>query len=215
MMFVSVASAQDAKTVIANATEGDGLHESQHDCIFGADVHEGAGLGQWMSPTKGWHQNTVRDFTRFIDYNAGTSQRTGLQNATRRSGDGTVARRRRTGSFASRSRQQNTANVAATGALGSTLDVTLSPPAFLKLAAAARQRDGEIQSMNGKKYTVVSFASDQKAPSGVATADGIHQQPEHAGEGRNGVRRRLPQTVTCSATSLSSRPTPTTRISAE
>ena len=76
MMFVSVASAQDAKTVIANATKAMGYESLNTIQYSGPISKEGAGLGQWISPTKGWHHNTVRDFTRFIDYSAGTSQRT-------------------------------------------------------------------------------------------------------------------------------------------
>src|SRR5687767_11025792 len=84
MMFVSVATAQDAKTVIANATKAmgyEGLNTLQYS---GPISHEGAGLGQWISPTKGWHHNTVRDYVRFFDYSAGTSQRNGL---SKREGD--------------------------------------------------------------------------------------------------------------------------------
>jgi prepilin-type processing-associated H-X9-DG protein len=83
-MFVSVASAQDAKTVIANASKAmgyEGLNTIQYS---GPLSHEGAGLGQWISPTKGWHNNTVRDFTRFIDLGAGTSLRNGT---SKREGD--------------------------------------------------------------------------------------------------------------------------------
>ena len=78
-MFVSVASAQDAKTVIANASKAMGYTNLNTIEYSGPLSHEGAGLGQWMSPTKGWHQNTLKNFSRFIDYNTGTSQRTGLQ----------------------------------------------------------------------------------------------------------------------------------------
>src|SRR4026207_839607 len=84
IMFVTVASAQDAKTVIANATKAMGYANLNTIVYSGPISHEGAGLGQWISPTKGWHNTTVRDFNRFIDYNAGTSQRIGL---SKREGD--------------------------------------------------------------------------------------------------------------------------------
>ena len=60
-MFVSVASAQDAKTVIANASKAMGYTNLNTIEYSGPLSHEGAGLGQWMSPTKGWHQNTVKN----------------------------------------------------------------------------------------------------------------------------------------------------------
>src|SRR4029453_4782689 len=75
MMFVSVASAQDAKTAIANAQKALGYANLNSIEYSGPVAHEGAGIGQWMSPTKGWHANTVTNFTRYIDYSAGTSQR--------------------------------------------------------------------------------------------------------------------------------------------
>ena len=76
MLFVGVASAQDAKTAIANATKALGYANLNSIEYSGPVAHEGAGIGQWMSPTKGWHANTVTNFTRYIDYSAGTSQRT-------------------------------------------------------------------------------------------------------------------------------------------
>lgn len=166
LMFVSVASAQDAKTVIADATKAMGYTGLNTIQYSGPLSHEGAGLGQWMSPTKGWHQNTVKDFTRFIDYGAGTSQRTGLQN---RPGDPATGLLPGGGGLdpSAAPAAANTANVPATGAWAARLDVTLSPPAFLKMAAAAPNATAKKQSMNGKKYVVVSFNSDQKAPSGV------------------------------------------------
>jgi hypothetical protein len=47
------------------------------------------------------------------------------------------------------------------------LDVVLSPPGFLKLAAGAAAATVSQRNVNGKKYTVVSFPVEQKAASGV------------------------------------------------
>jgi glyoxylase-like metal-dependent hydrolase (beta-lactamase superfamily II) len=167
LMFASVASAQDAKTVVANAQKAMGYSNLNTIVYSGPMSHEGAGLGQWMSPTKGWHQNTVRDFTRFIDYNAGTSQRVGLQN---RPGDPATGLLPGGGGLdpSAAPPAQNTNNIAANGTWTQRLEVTLSPPAFLKAAAAAPNVTAKSQSVNGKKFTVVSFPVEQKAPSGVA-----------------------------------------------
>jgi glyoxylase-like metal-dependent hydrolase (beta-lactamase superfamily II) len=166
MMFVSVAAAQDAKTVIANATKAmgyEGLNTLQYS---GPISHEGAGLGQWISPTKGWHHNTVRDYVRFFDYSAGTSQRNGL---SKREGDPATGLLPGGGGL---DPNQNpavagTTNVAANGTFVQKLEITLSPPGFLKMAAAAPNATARNQNVNGKRYTVVTFDSDQKAPSGV------------------------------------------------
>ena len=167
MMFVSVASAQDAKTVIANATKAMGYENLNTIQYSGPISHEGAGLGQWISPTRGWHHNTVRDFTRFIDLGAGTSRRNGL---VKREGDpatGLLPGGAGLDPSANPATQQ-TANVEANGTFVQKLDITLSPPGFLKLAAAAPNATARNQTVNGKRYTVVSFDSDQKAPSGAA-----------------------------------------------
>jgi len=165
-MFVSVASAQDAKTVIANASKAMGYTNLNTIEYSGPLSHEGAGLGQWMSPTKGWHQNTLKNFSRFIDYNAGTSQRTGLQSRPADPATGLLPGGG--GLDPNGQENSNTSTVPATGAWAARLEVTLSPPAFLKLAAAAPNVTAKSQSVSGKRYTVVSFPVEQKAPSGVA-----------------------------------------------
>jgi glyoxylase-like metal-dependent hydrolase (beta-lactamase superfamily II) len=167
MLFVGVASAQDAKTAIANATKALGYANLNSIQYSGPVAHEGAGTGQWMSPTKGWHANTVTNFTRYIDYSAGTSQRTGLQS---RPGDPATGLLPGGGGLdpSAAPPAQNTSTIAANGNWTQRLDVTLSPPYFLKLAAAAPNVTAKNQSMNGKRYTVVSFPVEQKAPSGVA-----------------------------------------------
>src|SRR4029453_7491079 len=98
--------------------------------------HEGAGLGQWISPTKGWHNNTVRDFTRFIDVTAGTSQRNGT---SKREGDPATGLLPGGGGLdpSAAPAVPGTTTIAATGSFVQKLDVTLSPPVFLKLAAAS------------------------------------------------------------------------------
>jgi glyoxylase-like metal-dependent hydrolase (beta-lactamase superfamily II) len=168
VMFVSVAAAQDAKTVIADAQKAMGYTNLNSIEYSGPTSREGGGLGQWQSPTKGWHANTVQNFTRYIDYSAGTSQRSGLQS---RPGDPTTGLLPG-GNGLDPSTQppaQNTQTIAATGTWVQRLEVTLSPPMFLKLAAAAPNATVKSQNMNGKKYNVVSFAVDQpKAPSGAS-----------------------------------------------
>jgi glyoxylase-like metal-dependent hydrolase (beta-lactamase superfamily II) len=167
MMFVSVGSAQDAKTVIANATKAMGYTNLNTIEYSGPMAHEGLGLGQWISPTKGWHQNTVKDFSRYIDYSAGTSQRTGLQSRPGDPATGLLPG----GAGLDPSLNppaQNTSVVQATGTWAARLDVTLSPPMFLKLAAAAPAATAKTQTVSGKRYTVVSFPVEQKAPSGTA-----------------------------------------------
>jgi glyoxylase-like metal-dependent hydrolase (beta-lactamase superfamily II) len=162
VLLCGAASAQDAKTVIDDATKAMGYAGLNTIVYSGPLSHEGAAtLGQWMGPTKGWHGNTVKNFTRFIDYSAGTSQRTGLQSRPGDPATGLLAGG--AGLDPSTAENPNTQNVPATGAWATRLDVLLSPPAFLKAAAAASNATVKKQG----KYLVVSFDSGQKAPSGV------------------------------------------------
>jgi hypothetical protein len=61
----------------------------------------------------------------------------------------------------------NTANIAANANWAAKTWINLSPPGFLRMAAAASNATVKSQSVAGKKYTVVSFPVDAKAPSGV------------------------------------------------
>ncbi|HEX4999690.1 MAG TPA: MBL fold metallo-hydrolase [Terriglobia bacterium] len=166
LTLANVATAQDARTVVANATKAMGYGDLNTIEYSGPLAYEGAGIGQWQGPATGWHQQTLRNYTRFIDIAAGTSQRTGTQS---RPGDPATGLLPGGGGLdPSNSESPNTCTVAATGAWSSRFDVTLSPPAFLRMAAAASDLTARAQTVGGKRFTVVSFSTDQKAPSGVA-----------------------------------------------
>jgi glyoxylase-like metal-dependent hydrolase (beta-lactamase superfamily II) len=163
LMLAGAASAQDAKTVIANASKAMGFDSVNTIQYSGPISKEGAGLMQWISPTKGWHHNTVRDYTRFIDLRAGTSRRNGMQ---KREGDPATGLLPGGGGLDPNQNPPapNTSNIAANATFVQKLDILLSPPGFLKAAAAAPN----VTVRNQGRNKVVSFDSDQKAPSGVA-----------------------------------------------
>src|SRR5688572_13329458 len=129
MMFVSVASAQDARTVVANAQKAMGYGGLNTIQYSGPVSKEGAGLGQWISPTKGWHHNTVRDYVRFIDLNAGTSRRNGT---SKREGDAATGLLPGGAGLDPNNNPgvAGTTNIDATGTFVQKLDITLSPPGF-------------------------------------------------------------------------------------
>jgi glyoxylase-like metal-dependent hydrolase (beta-lactamase superfamily II) len=164
-LVAGAASAQDARTVVANTTKAMGYANLNTIEYSGPTSLEGIGLGQWMSPAKGWHRNTVTEFKRFMDYNAGTSQRTGMQS---RPGDPSGLLPGGGGLDPSNAPPaQNTQQVSATDGWAQRLEVTLSPPNFLRLAARATNPTMRNQSVGGKRYRVISFPVDQKAPSGL------------------------------------------------
>ena len=157
----SAAAAQDAKTVINNASKAMGYDQLKSIEYSGSGV-EGTALGQAQSAAKGWPHFTLKNFTRYIDVNAGTGQQTALRSRPAEP-DGQLAGG---GGLAPQAEAQNTTVTAANAGWNARLDVALSPPGFLKLASSASNATVSQRSMNGKKYTVVSFPVEQKAPSG-------------------------------------------------
>jgi glyoxylase-like metal-dependent hydrolase (beta-lactamase superfamily II) len=159
----SAAAAQDAKTVITNVSKAMGYDPLKSIEYSGSGV-EGTAMGQAQSAAKGWPHFTLKNYTRYIDVNAGTGQQTALRSRPAEP-DGQLAGG---GGLAPVAEAQNTTVIAANAGWNAKLDVALSPPGFLKLASSAANATVTQQSVNGKKYTVVSFPVEQKSPSGVA-----------------------------------------------
>jgi len=162
----SAAAAQEAKTVITNVSKAMGYDQLKSIEYSGSGV-EGTAMGQAQSAAKGWPHFTLKNYTRYIDVNAGTGQQTGLRSRPAEP-DGQLAGG---GGLAPVAEAQNTtvfaANAAWNAPNGPQLEIALSPPEFVKLASAASNATVSQRTVNGKKYTVVSFPVDQKAQSGV------------------------------------------------
>jgi glyoxylase-like metal-dependent hydrolase (beta-lactamase superfamily II) len=158
----SAAAAQDAKTVINNASKAMGYDQLKSVEYSGSGV-EGTAMGQAQSAAKGWPHFTLKTYTRYIDVNAGTGQQTALRSRPAEP-DGQLAGG---GGLAPVAEAQNTTVIAANAGWNAKLDVALSPPGFLKLASNASNATVTQRTVNGKKYMVVSFPVEQKAPSGV------------------------------------------------
>ena len=162
LALVSMAAAQYAKTVIGNASKASGYDGLKSIEYSGPSGLEGTGLGQAQSAAKGFPHFTLKNYTRYIDLNAGT----GMQNSQRsRPGepDGQLAGG---GGLAPQAEAPNTTPINANGTWLQKVDINLTPPGFLKLAAAASNATVSQRSVGGKKYTVVTFPVEQKAPSG-------------------------------------------------
>jgi glyoxylase-like metal-dependent hydrolase (beta-lactamase superfamily II) len=158
----SSAAAQDAKTVINNVSKAMG-YDQLKSVEYSGSGFEGTAMGQAQSAAKGWPHFTVKTYTRYIDIDAGTGQQTSTRSRPAEP-DGQLAGG---GGLAPQAEAPNTAVIAANAGWTAKLDVALSPPGFLKLASSAANATVAQRSVNGKKYTVVSFPVDQKAPSGV------------------------------------------------
>src|SRR5690242_7856955 len=77
-IIASLAAAQDAKTVIANASNAMG-YDQLKSIEYSGSGFEGTALGQAQSAAGGWPKFTLKRFSRYIDLNAGTSQQTALR----------------------------------------------------------------------------------------------------------------------------------------
>ena len=162
LALVSVAAAQDAKTVINNALRAMGYDQLKSIEYTGSGV-EGTAMGQAQGAAKGWPHFTLKNFSRYIDLNAWTGQQTALRSRPAEP-DGQLAGG---GGLAPVPEAPNTTVINANGTWAQKLDLSLSPPGFLKLASAATNATVTLRTVSGKKYQVVSFAVDAKAPSGV------------------------------------------------
>lgn len=158
----SMAVAQDAKTVVGNASKAMG-YDQLNSIEYSGSGFEGTAMGQAQSAAKGWPHFTVKSFTRYINVNAGTGQQNSVRSRPAEP-DGQLAGG---GGLNPAPEAPNTTVIAANAGWNAKLDVALSPPGFLKLASSASNATVSQRSVSGKKYTVVSFPVEQKAPSGV------------------------------------------------
>src|SRR5262245_55637125 len=154
LALISTAAGQDAKTVIANASKAMGYDSLKTIEYSGPSGLEGTAMGQAQSAAKGWPHFTLKNFSRFIDLNTGTAQQNSLRSRPAEP-DGQLAGG---GGLAPQAEAPNTTAINANGTWAQKLDIHLSPPGFLKLAAAAPSATASQRSVNGRKYTVVSFS---------------------------------------------------------
>ena len=160
---VSAAPAQDAKTVIETAAKAMGYDQLKSIEYSGPTGSEGTAMGQAQSAAKGWPHFTLKNFSRYVDLAAFTGQQTALRSRPAEP-DGQLAGG---GGLAPQAEAQNTAVINPNGSFAQKLDIFLSPPGFLKLAAASTNATVTQRNVNGKKYRVVSFPVEAKAPSGI------------------------------------------------
>ena len=75
LALASVVAAQDAKTVLNNVSKAMG-YDQLKSIEYSGSGFEGTAMGQAQSAAKGWPHFTVKNFTRYVDVNAGTGQQT-------------------------------------------------------------------------------------------------------------------------------------------
>ncbi len=150
-MVSQTAAAQDAKTVIGNASKTmgvDGLNSMYYD-----GVAQNGNLGQNNNANQPWPMTGANDYVRAIDFTQPASRASWMTYAVPV-----------TGGVASLAPGQQNITPQNT-AWAQQLEIWITPWGFLK-AAAANNATVRAQTAGGKRYEVVSFNAPVKSPGG-------------------------------------------------
>jgi glyoxylase-like metal-dependent hydrolase (beta-lactamase superfamily II) len=154
-LWMMTASAQDAKTVIANASKAMGVDtlKTVQYTATGSDFV----LGQAPNPSAPWPKFINKSYSRAINFEAPASRvdrvRVQGENPPRGGGQQPVV---------GEQPQNQTIIVNAQTPWVQQLEIWMMPHGFLK-AAATRNATVEAKTVGGKKYNVVTFMGDNKA----------------------------------------------------
>ncbi len=148
-------SAQDAKTVIGNASKALGV-DALKTVQYSATGYDFA-LGQAPNPSSPWPKFIEKSYSRSIDFERSASRvdRVRLQGENPPHGGGQQP-------IVGEQPVNQTIIVGADTPWVQQLEIVLMPHGFLR-AAAAKNATVEGKTVGGKKYTVVSFVGDNKA----------------------------------------------------
>ena len=149
-LTLTSAAAQDAKTVLSNTSKAlgaDGLNS-----ITFSGIASNANFGQTKNISGPYALTPITNYSRAIDLTASTSRASG-QTAPAQAGGAP-------GNF-----NQNIA--AGQTGWAQQLEIALTPWGFLK-GAAANNATVHTQRINKKDYSVVSYSTPQRSPSGQA-----------------------------------------------
>jgi len=155
VLVVLSASAQDANTVIANASKAIGV-DSLKTVQYSATGLDFA-LGQAPNPSSPWPKFINKSYTRAINFETPASKvdRVRMQGENPPRGGGQQP-------IVGEQPQSQTIIVTAETPWVQQLEIWMMPHGFLR-AAAKRNATLEARTVGGKKYNVVSFTGDNKA----------------------------------------------------
>src|SRR6185436_848266 len=149
-LLVGPAAAQDAKTVISNASKAMGVDGLNSIHYYG--VASNGQLGQNNNSNQPWPLTAANDYVRVIDFTQMTSRATWQNYAVPV-----------TGGAAALAPGQQVLNSESPWA--QRLDVYITPWGFLK-AAATNDATVKTQTLDGKRYNVVTVTGSAKSPGG-------------------------------------------------
>ncbi|MEQ1758814.1 MAG: MBL fold metallo-hydrolase [Vicinamibacterales bacterium] len=149
--LASPAFAQDARTAIANASKAIGADGVTSVTYFGSGANYN--LGQNNNSQGPWPRTNLSDYRRTIDFSQPALRSTAQTYGAPPQGTPAVA-----GTF--------NQVVAANAPWGNQLEIWVSPWGFLK-GAAANNATAANQTVNGRRYTAVTWNSPVKSPGGL------------------------------------------------
>ncbi len=152
-VLATAAAAQDAKTVISNASKAMGVDGLNSIHYYG--VAANGQLGQNNNANQPWPVTAANDYVRAIDFNLGTSRATWQNYAVPVTG----------GAAALAAGQQN---IAADAPWAQKVEIFITPWGFLKAAATNDGVTMRAQTVDGKRYQVVTVTGSAKSPGGQA-----------------------------------------------
>src|SRR5262245_40843075 len=152
---VWAAAAQDAQTVVANASKAIGV-DTLKTVQYSATGMDFA-LGQAPNPSSPWPKFVNKSYTRAINFETPASKvdrvRVQGENPPRGGGQQPIV---------GEQPQSQTIIVSADTPWPQQLEILMLPHGFLR-AAAKKSATVESKTVGGKKYSVVSFTGDNKA----------------------------------------------------
>jgi glyoxylase-like metal-dependent hydrolase (beta-lactamase superfamily II) len=151
-LAAATAWAQDAKTVIANASKAMGLDGLNSLYYYGSGKN--LSLGQNNNANIPWPQTPLNDYVRAIDFTVPASRATWSTYAVPV-----------TGGAATLQRGQQNINPNTPGGWGQQLEIWTTPWGFLK-GAAANNATVKRETIDGKRYHVVTWSAPVKSPGG-------------------------------------------------
>jgi len=169
VVFAIPVSAQEAKTVIDSAVKAMGDLRTVEFSATGFDFV----LGQNYGAATAWPRFINKSYRRWIDFQAPASrvERVRMQGEVPPRGGGQQP-------VVGEQTQNQVIIVNANTPWVQQLEIWMTPHGFLK-AAAANNATSKSQSIGGKKYTVLSFMGQNKAPvNGFINADNLVEKVE-------------------------------------
>jgi glyoxylase-like metal-dependent hydrolase (beta-lactamase superfamily II) len=156
-LAVSTASAQDAKTVISNASKAMGVESLTSIHFYG--TAQNGNLGQNNNANQPWPMAAMNDYVRAIDFSKATSRATWASYAVPVTGGRAM--------LAVGTPQTQQLITPETMAWAQQLEIWVTPWGFLK-GAAANNASVRAQTVSGQRYQAVTWNSPFKSPGGQA-----------------------------------------------